>query len=140
MTALTRRKKYTAIGIVIIVILTSILLAFVYSPHSNSFTVSFTGETRDGVTAVTYLDENHTIINEELKSLFARDLARIANESWFVDGITVVDHYWFWIINAGVADVDGQGWYVLESVKSEIEELWYVDRATYNTKGHVALP
>ena len=133
------KKKLIAIGLIVVLITSTILLLFVFSPHNNSFTVSFTGNSKNGITAITYTDENHTIVNEEFKSLFARDLARIANDSLFVGGITIEDEYWFWIINAGVVRVDGKGWYVLEAVKNKIEGLWYVERVTYNDPTHVAL-
>ncbi len=133
------KKKLIAIGLIVVLVTSTILLLFIFNPHNNSFTVSFNGKIKNGITAVTYTDENHTIVNEEFKSLFARNLASIANDSLFVGGITIEDEYWFWIINAGVVRVDGKGWYVLEAVKNKIEDLWYVESVTYNDLAHVAL-
>jgi hypothetical protein len=134
----TKIKVYIIIFLLILsAILGAITLLFIYNPHDSKFTVTFNGNMKDGITAITYLDENHTQINEEFKTLFARDLSKIADNSLFVNGITINDDYWFWIINSAGIRVDGKGWYVLESVKSDIEELWYVERVTYSDRQKV---
>jgi hypothetical protein len=129
----TKLKVYIIIGLLILSgFVGAITILFIYNPHDSKFTVAFNGKIKDGITAITYLDENHSIINEKFKTFFARDLAKIADNSLFVEGITIVDDYWFWIINAAGIRVDGKGWYVLESLKSDIEGLWYVERVTYS--------
>lgn len=131
-----KRIKLMAFSIILILMISAILgaitLVFIYNPHDNEFIVTFNGKTKDGIIATTYTDENHTDINEKFRSLFARDLSKIANDTFFVDGITINNEYWFWIVNSAVVTVDGKGWYILESAKSKIEGLWYVERVTYN--------